>query len=480
MKKNMQRPLQDLENVDGSAFFTKKRLTSLTLVWGFSLVWICLVEFPFFSPIKDRITDRTIDRVAGLIEDFKKDQKQVPDSLATLRQFAMKRGQEFGFYDAFGNRLSYTRLGKKHYLIRSFGADEVQNHANSSPDRVRIHGGAFPKGAALAYEARPDIKPALYPAILLEGSDSADGGWHARLYHDRHTRLKHLIIRKKEPSGLVMVAPHDRIEEFFWVPGRLQLVYSVTGSKRSPDGVYLWDLTTDQVADILSRKNASGRGGPMESMSKISRLWLSLAGISEKGPTVYGFAAPRHDGGLDVRDFFRPERFFIVKIPDRPLEDASFGKTLAKTQVFRPDLFKGLDGLLSDGYLSRDRLRGLPYSKAQRRFLVLPLRGEPEPVLLKWNHYADRVIESPIFPYALWVLASLYSEAYENLLPQASKEADVLRSYGTEIANALLNDPLAPSYLKALAFDAHQRLLTGSPLPYRLGDLSKPVPERPQ
>jgi hypothetical protein len=364
-----------------------------------------------------------------------------------------------------------------HYLIRSFGADEVQNRPTTPADRIRLHGGSFPKGAALTYEARPDITPALFPASLLEGSDSPDGQWHARLYHDRETRIKHLIIRKKTTSGLVMVAPHDRIEEFFWVPGRLQMVYSVTASQRGHDGIYLWDLNTDQAINLLSKKTGPGAKDPLESLSKSPKLWISLAGIAEKGPVVYGFAAPRHDGGLDARDFFRPERFFILSIPDDPFDDstASKGKSKTKAQVFRPDLFKGLEALLSNGYVSRDRLRGLPYRGVQRRFLALPLGGDPESTLLKWNHFADRVIESPIFPYALWVLTSLYSEAHEDLLPQAAKEADILRSYGTEIANALLNDPLAPSYLKALALDAHQRLLTGSPLPYRLGKLSKPA-----
>lgn len=477
MKKKTEAPPEHLANSKVSPYFTKKRLAVLAVIWGVSITWICLVELPLFSFIKNKFTDKTVESLAGLIEAYKKAKKKTPDTLASLREFARESDHEFGIYDAYGNRLSYTRLGKQYYLIRSFGEDEVQNRPTSAPDRAKIRGGAFPKGAALTYDFQPDTPPSLFPGILLEGSDSADGGWHARLYNNREDRISYLVVRKKTPSGIIMSAPHDRVEEFFWVPGRLQIVYSVTASGRAPDGIYLWDLTTDQVTNLLAKKPQAGHRDQIENITKNPKFWISLAGISEKGPTVFAFVAPRHDGGLDARDFFRSERLISLNIPDsprdKPTQTADLTRKKALSIGYAP--VRGLDELLRETYVSRDRIRGLPYRSVQRHFLALPLRGEPEPILVAWNHFANRVVESPIFPYGLWILTNLYSQAHENLIPHASKEADVLRSYGTEIANALLNDPLAPSYLKALALDAHQRLLTGSPLPYRVGSLSKPM-----
>lgn len=477
MKKNTEAPSEHLANSKVFPYFTKKRLTTLAVIWGASITWICLIELPVFTIVKNRLTDKTIENIAGLIETYKKAEKKTPESLASLRDFAREGGYEFGIYDAYGNRLSYTRLGKQYYLIRSFGEDEVQNRPASAPDRARIRGGAFPKGAALTYDFQPDTPPSLFPGILLEGSDSADGGWHARLYNNREDRISYLVVRKKTATGIIMTAPHDRVEEFFWVPGRLQIVYSVTASRRAPDGIYLWDLATDQVANLLTKKPQAGHHDQIENITKNPRFWISLAGISEKGPTVFAFVVSRHDGGLDARDFFRSERLLSLHIPDSPSDHPMQNThvTRKKALSIGYSSVRDLDELLRETFVSRDRLRGLPYRSVQRHFLNLPLRGEPEPILVAWNHFANRVVESPIFPYGLWILTNLYSQAHENLIPHASKEADVLRSYGTEIANALLNDPLAPSYLKALAFDAHQRLLTGSPLPYRVGSLSKPT-----
>ncbi len=476
MKKNTEAPPDHLANSKVSHYFTKKRLTTLAVIWGASIIWICLVELPIFSFIKNRLTDKTVEGVASLIEAYKKARKKNPDSLASLREFAREHSQEFGIYDAYGNRLNYIRLGKQYYLIRSFGEDEVQNRPTTAPDRARIRGGAFPKEAALTYDFQPETSPSLFPGILLEGTDSADGEWHARLYNDREDRIKSLVVRKKTSSGIIMLAPHDRIEEFFWVPGRMQLVYSVTASGRAPDGIYLWDLATDQVINLLTKKQQTNPKGQIENLTKNSKVWISMASISEKGPTVFAFVAPRHEGGLDARDFFKSERLISLRIPENPLDHSTRAPDVNKKRSLSlgSASVRGLDELLLETYVSRDRLRGLPYRSVQKHFLALPLRGEAEPTLVAWNHFANRVVESPIFPYGLWILTNLYSQAHENLIPHASKEADVLRSYGTEIANALLNDPLAPSYLRALAFDAHQRLLTGSPLPYRVGSLSKP------
>ncbi len=52
------------------------------------------------------------------------------------------------------------------------------------------------------------------------------------------------------------------------------------------------------------------------------------------------------------------------------------------------------------------------------------------------------------------------------------RDADVLRSYGTEIATALLNYPLAPSYLRGLALFTFENLMDGQKLPYRFAQLT--------
>ena len=453
-----------------SKFLNRQNWTQITVIWGVSALWVSLTLPLFQTSWRDSLTQKHVNDLSDLVKTYKEKNKKAPQSLALLRAYALETEHAFSPYDAYGNRLQYVRLDPQHYLLRSFGEDESQNRARIPADPGHIEGGAFPQQPALTYQVTKKPEPALYPAVLLSGADSSRGDWHARLYIDRDLRQKRLIAREKKSGGVFMLAPHASIEEFLWVPEQNQIIYSVTTVRGSQDGLYLWDLQTDTTISLLKEKKDKAQTIPTSSNSK---LWISLAGISSGLPIVFGFAKSRHDGPLDPRDFFRAEHFFRIPIPSGEApQDKQRGAT--------PEgLFPGTEKILAATNLSQTHLTGLPHLKVQRRALALPLQGDPESVLHAWNRFAEKAVNTPIFPYSLWVLTSLYAQSQERLLPQSSKEADILRTFGTEIANALLNDEVAPTYLRALALDAHQRLTTGTLLPYQLGGLSMRPSQRP-
>ena len=109
---------------------------------------------------------------------------------------------------------------------------------------------------------------------------------------------------------------------------------------------------------------------------------------------------------------------------------------------------------------------------AQQTWMGLPLEGDFEQALLDWQSFSETGPRTPMYPYALFYLASLYGDSYALLRDANARDADILRSFGTEIARALLNDPLAPSYLRGLAQYASQTLLEGNLLSFRLARLA--------
>jgi hypothetical protein len=95
-------------------------------------------------------------------------------------------------------------------------------------------------------------------------------------------------------------------------------------------------------------------------------------------------------------------------------------------------------------------------------------------VLLAWHTFIDKQSASPLFPYALWALSSFYNESYAILANHRRRDAEVLRTYGTEIARALINYPLSPTYLRSMALHLYENLMEGKAARYQLGRLVLP------
>ena len=103
-------------------------------------------------------------------------------------------------------------------------------------------------------------------------------------------------------------------------------------------------------------------------------------------------------------------------------------------------------------FLARD---SRPYFTVQDTLIVLPSQ-----------QFSIRHNKTPLFSYSLWYLTALYSESFVLAQSSHAREADVLRSYGAEIARALMNDVMAPGYLRAMRYFGQKTLTRRDPTPF--------------
>lgn len=419
--------------------------------------WLALTP-PFNLPHRAQILTR--QRLATLnvaLHAYVTQWKTAPPDLATLRAFAAAESFAFNAYDPYGERFNYLRLDERHYLLRSFGEDGEQNTLSTARDTGVIDWGPRVSKSLTYQYVKPD-KPHLYPAALLIGADAPDAQWTAKLYVDPERQTRQLLVRHRTKNGLFMVARHDAVEEFLWLPDSRRIVFTASGSERHRDGLFVWDLMTDALTNLTELAGEARIEGPS---GKGPMFWLSLAGIAplDGGVVVYSFVAPRNNGELDPGTFFSSKQLRATIVGDVAGD-------------FRPDEPPTLAAPLVAGRLDLTaHLLGKGGLKVQRAWLTLPLAGNMEDVLLDWHTYSERETQGPLFPYTLWLLSSLYSESFAMMAPKDVRDADVLRTFGTEIARALLNYPLAPTYIKALAMNTYNRLLDGQPLPYHMTQL---------
>ena len=433
------------------------------LEWGFRhyffgfivpALWVCL-SLPSLTPWRPIQRTRQVlkDDVAALHAFLAKYEKN-PSDLSILRSFARGNKLPFSAYDAYGERMDYLRFDNQHFLLRSFGDDQIQNSLTSSIDLGIINWGERPN-IALTYSYPELPQPGFYPAALLAGADSPDHHWLARVYSDAERGHQHLVVRHLLKDGLFMVAPHDAVEEYLWLPTGDRLIFTATGSSRYRDGIYLWDLRTDTTIDVLDVIHTR----QLSALTHVpNKLWVSLAGVSKRGPLVYFYMRPRHYGSLSPLQFFRYSSMIAVAVPDGE-----------KPRLATVDEFPAsVDAAsLTHPLQINWQIQGQG-THVQREWLQLPTTSDVEHLLLAWHEFSDKAAGSPLYPYSLWLLATFYGESFAAMQTSSGHEHDALRSYGTEVARALLNYAAAPTYLKGLSLYAYEELMDGKVLPYQL------------
>lgn len=437
-------------------------LVAFLCFWLVPAAWVWLTP-PFSEPHRSEARTRVrLASLTKLLHAYVDRYKEAPADFATLRAFAITENSPFPAYDAFGQRFDYVRLDGRHYLLRSFADDGTQNTPTSPRDLGVVNWGPRVSQSP-TYEFTTTDRPHVFPAALLVGADSADGNWLAKLYVDTGASTRRLVVRHRTQDGLFMVAQHDAVEEFLWLPTGRQLVFTASGSTRHRDGLYLWNLETDAVVNLSDL--ASDASGAIAPTSKGSNLWLSLAGVAPQdgGAIIYAFRAPRHDGSLDPADFFTGARLTATYVNTQ--DDTA--------RAVEAPTYAGLAGEGAPFHLEA-HVKGTSGLKVQKAWLALPLTGDMEKALLDWHTYSERETQGPLFPYSLWLLSSLYGESFAMMSGRDPRDADVLRTFGTEIARALLNYPLAPTYIRALAIHTYESLMEGQQLPYRFSALTVP------
>ncbi len=419
----------------------------------FPVFWV-VMTLPSMLPFQAlQRTKQFLKEDAGALQLFFGKYDKTPDNLNVLRSFAAGFSLPFEVYDPFGERIDFIRLDNRHFILRSFGTDQIQNNLNSAIDIAVVSWGER-AADALIYDYPSLPRPDFYPAVMLPGAESPQHQLTAKLFADPVSRSRRLVVRHLKRDGLYMVAPHDGVEEFFWLPSGDRLVYSATGSTRYRDGLFLWNLNTDTVVNLLEKVRAPTLRGVAQGADA---YWLALAGVSQKGPVVFFYLRPRHAGGLSPVEFFDKSSIVAIAIPDK-----------GKPRLANYDEFPNAAAMGNTGgsYINRSLLKGRGIS-LQQDWLELTVKNDLEQLLTSWHDISEEAVGTSLYPYSLWMLSNLYGESATESTNIDKREREVLRSYGTEVARALINYPLAPSYVKGLALFNYEELMAGRSLPYK-------------
>ena len=220
------------------------------MAWVIPVCWVAAIPPPGEEWHGLPRTHRALKEFSSTLKDFELTYKELPRSLAEVRAYARSKKIPCPTVDGFGQRFEFIRFGSNDFAIRSFGADGRQNTLDSDPDPSLVSWRTRPiEGMHYSYEQA--VVPTTYAAPLIGGAASPSNPWTAEVFVDPNRGTRQLLVRNREKTNLFMVAPHDQVEEFLWMPNSFQIVFTAVASKRYRDGVYLWNLIDDSLLPVF-------------------------------------------------------------------------------------------------------------------------------------------------------------------------------------------------------------------------------------
>lgn len=421
------------------------------------VVWLALLGLTQLGLIHLSDATPTLNETAAWIERFQKDQHRLPWSLAEIRLYAKSYESPYTPYDSFGLRLQYLPLRENSYLLKSFSSDAMENTYGSEADEQFLHGIPAAKQAAKATPLNKSL-PVIYQGAFLEGLEAPTSKLIARLEVNPLLRTRYLFVQDPSDASFSMVSFHDAVEEFLWLPSGHEIVYTAQGSDRYEDGIFYWNLKDGSIHNIFNKMKSDfwPEAGPEAS------FYLSLSHISEDPKLLYVLVKPAGKFGLAPADFYRFSNLFAIGIEPEFIQNPTFQRVSS-----------GVDYSAFDYSISHLALLdpSAPGDPTQEEWKTLSLSGDAEGLIDQWQNFSSKHAQSPLFPYSLWWLASIYNDTFRQFLEDGHEEAHVIRNFGIEIAEALAVLPTAPLHLRAMAEFLKKNLLLSRVADYNVCSL---------
>jgi hypothetical protein len=434
-----------------------KNFITTLLAFGMPLLWVAAIPKPENNYKGDSLTQLRVIKTQKTIEDFYKTNKRLPANFSEIRLASMKMWDFYVPFDGFGSRLQYVVLGKKQYILRSFGKDKRENSIITEQDSVHIELDPLPPTPP-QLDTSGDHR-SLFPAALLPAQRSPTYQLVAQLILNPQSHTRHLVVRSLKRPDFIMIAVHPKVEEFFWLPSGNTIVYTATNDDIYRDGIYLWNLATNEHTNLLEgfqdKINVAAE-------SSLKKFYVSLSSVSPSGEGFYAFIAGKGGPSLDPAIFYSSDNFYWINVGKEPEK----GVGITRVQLNDDNWLTSNANPLAH---IKQPFRG---TDSQNKWGTLPNAGKIEEVIEKWQHFSANHTDSPLFHYSLFWLGSIYGDGYKLLAPVNGNEARTLSAFGAEITRALATSPDAPSYLRGFGQNIYNRLSQGQSLEYQLSKLS--------
>ncbi len=363
------------------------------------------------------------------VEEFKKKFARIPRSFVELKLFGLQYDQKVYGYDSSGESLEYIPLGQNQFLFRAFGEGDKANQLIRRRDLVLTQMDDSQSASYLNIAGVQAHQIFFYCPWFLSGLASPDRKFVAQLFVDPVGGRRRLVVTSRnQRRKSVLVAAHEGVEEFLWMPDSDAILFSAAEQQNFSDGIFIWNIRTDEIIKLDWSRN--------EKLAKLMHSDMqvfSLMGFDHHNKHLYFLSYPRDRNALSPVQFFSPRSFWQVTYEKKDdvytLKDPKQASPFFDEKVFWKELRR---------VIQESTDAGLKY------------RGRVDDVISSWQEVVDGLPKGQIKSYVLWYLILMYHKA-ATLMPDKSESQQALNAFALEIATALSRDQFSPLYLRYMA-----------------------------
>ncbi len=376
---------------------------------------------------------------------FIKTFKRTPVNLRELYVFSSDHAI-FSLYDALGQRLDYLPLSNTHFLLRNYGIDGLSNTINSTPDKQV---GNYSFSEKRGFSKAKELNPFWSLPLPFASTQIVPGKIQAKIFVNENLKTRFLLAQTLSPKGesRIFTFPHDQVDQFILVEEGSKIIFVGTGSERYGDGIYLWDLKSNETINLVTpQKNG-------ESFRPESSPWvIQLAGIVPKYNAIAAFMS--QDLPL-IREspfsLYQKENLFFWDL-----------KSKAKVMIDSPNL----DFMLKPEVPLQKTYALLTAAGSNQLWLDLYKNTTPETAMASWTKFCQETGQDELLHYhCLFHLSVLYSESsLSETLLNSIEEKDRLRAYAAQLSYQLARAPGTPLFLRFLGNDLYQHFMSNTPI----------------
>ena len=382
----------------------QKDFIKLAIIFLLITVLKLTTFFPQSFLLAEYLTQAKVERMGNLLS--KAD--VLPD---TLTKLAEMKPLSMSQYDFWGQRLSYTKLQQKAFVISSHSYDNRKDLWFSNTETFQTDNKFFFKKERVFFTGQ-----------VLEGISSPDMTYYSKLY--QNVKNSNLIVYQKLDNNL-FISSHRNIKEFVWLDNH-KIVYTTNKSVKYSSSAFIWDLQKDETYNLSEKIKSK------INLDESNDLCISLSKNPKDKVIITSQACQKI---TTFSNFFSAKNQFAIEISG----DYYNLKPLSK---FRP-----VDLMLSNFLHSSSNP-----NRTQKAFQKLKVEGQIQSTLESWQLFAEENSESPLFPYCVFIISQLYQSAAQEV---NKDEAQELLALSRELAWGISKSPKTPDYIKVFSQNSY-------------------------
>lgn len=407
------------------------------------IILLLLAIKPEYQPAAYSKTLTDMEVLKKWVKTYQKKFNHISPSLREVAAYAESKQDQINIYDRYGLKFDIRYLDSSTLLIKSWGNINFPNKNHSYAQNLFLAPPTWKKRFPVVIHSYP-TPPTLYQPAQLLSSTSYNKNYSARIFlHDKTHMRTLVVVHNNETRDPILIHSSNNPEEFIWFPGSSLLAFTSDPETSSKGPLHIFDVERDEIRSVRFGKETT-----IDHKKRAASHYFiaALAGAHED--KLYVYLTPYNSTPVNPDTLFRSSNLYEVQVTFPGGKFRAKSRSLAQEKP---------PHTLHREYSAPKLGEG---DELQKQWFNLKITGAVENNIEQWQAFAIKAYKdhSPILPYALMTLISLFERASTLYRTHNSNLAQQMHSQALSYAQLIADSPGYPAWLRSISTDAYHRL----------------------